>query len=93
MCNRAKGARIYDVANPSVKSIIQPDGSLRCSNCGGTQFETRHSTGRKVAVGVATLLASANEVHCVACGARYSRELRDAGMCANCKASLEWGVS
>jgi hypothetical protein len=56
---------------------MQPDGSLRCSRCGGTQFVTRHSAGRKLAVGVAVLLASANEVHCVACGAKYSRRVTE----------------
>jgi hypothetical protein len=61
------------MAKPTIKSIMQPDGSLKCSRCGGTQFVTRHSAGRKLAVGVAVLVASANEVHCVACGAKYAR--------------------
>jgi DNA-directed RNA polymerase subunit RPC12/RpoP len=57
----------------SIQSIMQPDGSLRCARCGGTQFEAKRSTGMKVAFGLASLLASANEVQCVACGTKYLR--------------------
>lgn len=63
------------MAYPSISSIMQRDGSLRCARCGGTQFHARHSAGRKLMVGVGTLLASANEVHCLACGAKYSRKV------------------
>jgi hypothetical protein len=58
---------------PSVRSNMQPDGSLKCAKCGGTQFEAKRSTGRKVMWGVASLAGTANEVHCM-CGAKYVRE-------------------
>jgi len=61
------------VLGGSAQSIMQPDGSLRCVRCGGTQFEARRSTGMKLGWGAASLLASPNEVHCVACGAKYPR--------------------
>jgi hypothetical protein len=57
----------------SAKSIMQPDGSLKCPRCGGTQFETGRSTGMKIGWGAASLLGSPNEVHCIACGAKYKR--------------------
>jgi len=63
------------VAYPSISSIMQKDGSLRCARCCGTQFEARHSAGRKLTFGIATLLASADEVHCLACAAKYSRRV------------------
>lgn len=54
----------------TTSSIMQPDGTLRC-RCGGTQFKPQRSTGRKVALGVASLLGSTNEVRCLACGTKY----------------------
>ena len=61
------------MAKDTVRSIMQPDGTMKCSQCGGVQFETKRSMGRKVMFGAASLLGSANEVHCVACGAKYKR--------------------
>ena len=63
------------MANPNISSIMQADGTLKCGRCGGTQFNARHSTTRKLMVGVGTLIGSANEVHCLACGAKYARRL------------------
>jgi hypothetical protein len=56
------------LAKDSIQSIMQADGTMKCSNCGGTQFEAKRSTGRKVMFGFASLLGSANEVHCIVCG-------------------------
>jgi hypothetical protein len=44
-----------------------------CPRCGGTSFKAVRSTGRKVMFGFASLLASANQVQCVMCGARFER--------------------
>ncbi len=44
-----------------------------CPKCGGTQFKAVRSTGRKVALGLASLLTSANQVECVTCGAKFKR--------------------
>jgi len=57
----------------SASELVQPDGSIKCAKCGSTQFTTKRSTGRKVIFGVASLLGSANEVQCVACGTKYDR--------------------
>ena len=51
--------------------ILGGDGLLHCAQCGGTQFGAHRSFGRKAAVGVLSLLGSTNEVHCLACGAKY----------------------
>jgi hypothetical protein len=57
----------------SASELVQPDGSIKCAKCGSTQFTTKRSTARKVMFGVGSLLASANEVQCVACGTKYDR--------------------
>jgi len=48
-------------------------GNLHCPKCNGTQFEAVRSTGRKILFGVASLLAPANEVRCITCGAKFKR--------------------
>jgi hypothetical protein len=44
-----------------------------CPRCGGTSFKAVRSIGRKVTLGFASLLTSANEVQCVMCGAKFKR--------------------
>ncbi len=44
-----------------------------CPKCGGTSFKPVRSTGRKLALGFASLLTSANEVQCVTCGKKFKR--------------------
>lgn len=48
-------------------------GNLHCPSCNGTQFEAVRSMGRKLAFGVASLLAPANQVKCVVCGEIFRR--------------------
>ena len=48
-------------------------GNLHCPKGNGTQFEAVRSTGRKLLFGVASLLAPANEVRCITCGAKFKR--------------------
>ena len=57
----------------STQALLQPDGTLRCPKDGSTQFETKRSTGRKIAFGFASLLGSTNEVRCLVCGTKYVR--------------------
>jgi len=58
---------------PLARDLVQADGSLKCPQCGSSQFETKISTGRKVAFGVGSLFGSGNEIQCFACGAKYKR--------------------
>jgi hypothetical protein len=55
---------------PTTASIMQPDGTLRCT-CGSSTFHAQRSVGRKVAFGFASLLGSTNEMRCLACGRIY----------------------
>jgi hypothetical protein len=58
----------------SLKSTPLSSFGGKCPNCGGTNFKTRRSTGRKVALGlVGSLLLKADEVECVNCGQRFKR--------------------
>ena len=59
---RCPALRTY--ARDQLDSTVQPDGSLRCRRCGATQLVPRHSTARKLAVGVGALPGQPNEVHC-----------------------------
>ena len=70
---QARPFQPFGQASPSAPSIIQADGSLRCPKCGGTQFGARRSTAMKVGFGIGSLLATPNQVQCVACGAKYKR--------------------
>lgn len=49
------------------------EGNVRCPNCGGAQFKAKRSLGRKVGLGLASLLTTANEVECVTCGKKFKR--------------------
>ena len=57
------------------KKVKRSASSLHgvCPKCGGTQFEAVRSTKRKVAFGLASLLAPANEVRCIMCKERFAR--------------------
>jgi ribosomal protein L7/L12/DNA-directed RNA polymerase subunit RPC12/RpoP len=57
----------------TIQSLMQHDGSLKCPRCGSTTFEAKRSTGRKLALGLASLIGSTNEVRCLVCGAKYHR--------------------
>lgn len=48
----------------------------RCTRCGSDQFKPVRSTGMKVGLGVASLLASANQLECLMCGQKYTRNNR-----------------
>jgi DNA-directed RNA polymerase subunit RPC12/RpoP len=60
---------------------IEPDqhGNRRCPKCGGSQFQAISSTGRRVTMGLASLvtlgaasfLSTQNEVRCLGCGTKY----------------------
>ena len=54
-------------------SALQPDGTLKCSRCGGTQFVARHSRRQKIAWESERPPLQPNEDHCVACGSTYPR--------------------
>ena len=55
----------------------QPDGALRCPQCGGQQFTAKRSalanTFLILTVGIFTLLAPKNQVCCVTCGTVFRR--------------------
>lgn len=82
----AKVDRLFDVRQPppsdlppppmaanvgTIASIMQPDGTLRCRRCGSTALQPKRSTGRKVALGFASLLGGTNEIRCLVCNAKY----------------------
>lgn len=55
------------------------DGSLRCPACGGSQFKAKRSMGRKVTLGVGSLLLKQNQVACVTCGTVFLRSTKPWG--------------
>lgn len=57
-----------------IATIMQPDGTMKCTQCGGVNFEAKRSTGRKLAFGALSLLGSTNELRCLACGKKYTRK-------------------
>jgi hypothetical protein len=57
----------------TARELVQPDGKLMCPVCGSSQFETKISTGRKLMFGVASVLGSADQIQCFACGTKYER--------------------
>jgi uncharacterized Zn finger protein len=61
--------------NNTLKEVARLDdqGNLHCPACSGTQFEAVRSSGRKLAFGIASLLAPANQVRCVTCGEIFKR--------------------
>ena len=54
-----------------VSQIMQPDGTLKCAVCGGSNFRARRSMARKLTVGAASLLGSTNEAWCQTCSTKY----------------------
>jgi DNA-directed RNA polymerase subunit RPC12/RpoP len=70
---REKTTTVYARPVPeTTRSLLQPDGSMRCPRCGSTQFHAQRSAGRKVAFGFASLLASTNQLRCMGCGQKYT---------------------
>jgi DNA-directed RNA polymerase subunit RPC12/RpoP len=45
----------------------------RCTRCGSDQFKPVRSTTMKVGFGLASLLASPNQLECLMCGQKYLR--------------------
>ncbi len=64
---------IFGKPNFSEVCARDKDGNPRCPQCGGSQFEAVRSTARKLLWGIGSLLAPADEVRCVTCGAKFNR--------------------
>ncbi len=64
---------IFGKPNFTQACVRDKDGVPHCPKCGGTQFEAVRSTARKLMWGFASLLAPADEVRCVLCGAKFNR--------------------
>jgi hypothetical protein len=70
---RISGLKSTPPPNFGAKAPLSSFGG-KCPKCGSTNFKTRRSTGRKVALGlVGSLLLKANGVECVNCGQRFKR--------------------
>lgn len=59
--------------SPSLRQVKASTLGGKCPLCGGTDFKAVRSTKRKLALGLASLLTSPNEVQCVACGQKFKR--------------------
>ena len=54
-------------------SLSSPTGRSDARSAAHLQFETKISTGRKLLFGVASVLGSADQIQCFACGTKYER--------------------
>jgi hypothetical protein len=59
---------------PRGKPLASAIGGV-CPRCGSTEFKATRSVGRKLTLGLASLLVNANEVECVMCGLKFKRGL------------------